>query len=229
MKNQMTILGDIQREKSSFNVREMLTRYGSESVGIRDLVCLMVGIGSERLDTLLDGLELNEILKMTLPELEQRTSKAVAAKLFALGEIVRRQRCLEPKKMPVIYSPSDVSELLMGEMRLLEQEELRIILLSAKNHVLSIENVSKGTVNSFSVHPREVFRSAIKKACAFIIMVHNHPSGDCEPSREDILITQRIVEAGKIVGIDVLDHIIIGDGRFMSLKEREILCELKGK
>lgn len=82
---------------------------------------------------------------------------------------------------------------------------------------------SKGTLNSSLVHPREVFRTALKKACNAIILVHNHPSGDCSPSREDIDVTRRLSDAGKIMGIEILDHVIIGDGRYVSLKERGVI------
>ena len=105
-------------------------------------------------------------------------------------------------------------------MRYLKKEVFKGILLNTKNHVLKSTNISIGSLNSSIVHPREAFSDAMKCGISSIIFAHNHPSGDTEPSKEDIEITKRLVEAGEILGIKVLDHIIIGDGRFLSLKER---------
>lgn len=111
----------------------------------------------------------------------------------------------------------------MGEMRFLEQEELRIILLNTKNHVLHIETITKGTLNSLLVHPREVFRVVLKNATNAVILVHNHPSGDPNPSQEDITITKRLVEGGEILGIQILDHVILADNGYVSLNERGLI------
>ena len=111
----------------------------------------------------------------------------------------------------------------MNEMRYLDREHFRVLILNTKNHILKNCLVSIGSLNSSLVHPREVFKQAIKSSGAAVILIHNHPSGDPYPSNEDIEITKRLHEAGKIVGIEVLDHIIIGDGSFVSLKERSVL------
>ncbi|HQD76774.1 MAG TPA: JAB domain-containing protein, partial [Bacillota bacterium] len=94
---------------------------------------------------------------------------------------------------------------------------------NTRNQVIGVDRVSVGTLNSSAVHPRELFRNAIKRSAASIILVHNHPSGDPTPSREDVEVTGRLIDAGKIIGIDVLDHIIIGDNRFTSFKARGLL------
>ncbi|OPX92134.1 MAG: hypothetical protein A4E52_00136 [Pelotomaculum sp. PtaB.Bin013] len=111
----------------------------------------------------------------------------------------------------------------MAEMRFLDREHFRVMLLNTKNQVLRIETVSIGTLSSSQVHPRELFKFAVKNSAAAIILVHNHPSGEPTPSREDIDITGRLADAGKIMGIEVLDHIIIGDGKFVSFKEKGLL------
>ncbi len=122
-----------------------------------------------------------------------------------------------------VTSPVEVSKLLMEEMRYLKKEVFKIILLNTKNHVIKNVNVSMGSLNSSIVHPREVFSEAVKAGCSGILLVHNHPSGDPEPSREDIDTTERLVKAGAILGIKVLDHVVIGDGRYISFKEKGLM------
>jgi DNA repair protein RadC len=122
-----------------------------------------------------------------------------------------------------IKSPDEVSRLLMEEMRYLKKEVFKIILLNTKNHIIKHINVSVGSLNSSIVHPREVFNEAVKASCSGILLVHNHPSGDPEPSQEDIETTNRLVSAGNILGIKVLDHVVIGDGRYISFKEKGLM------
>ena len=118
-----------------------------------------------------------------------------------------------------ISSPSDVYNLL-SESRYLDREVFYCLHLNTKNRLLSLEEVSKGTLNASIVHPREIYKAAILQSAAGIILSHNHPSGDPEPSREDFDLTTRIKDAGDILGIDVLDHVIIGNERYCSLRER---------
>lgn len=119
-----------------------------------------------------------------------------------------------------IQSPQDVQRFIEAELRYEKQEHFICILLNTKNFIISKETISIGTLNASLVHPREVFRPAIKRAAASIICVHNHPSGNPDPSPEDISITKRLIEAGQTIGIEVLDHIIIGGNSYVSLKER---------
>jgi len=125
----------------------------------------------------------------------------------------------------IISSPEDVYNLcfLRKEFDLADREKFIVLHLSTKNEVISYEVVSIGTLNASLVHPREVFKGAILSNSASIILCHNHPSGDIEPSTEDIVLTERLAEAGKLLGIEVLDHIIFSAGNFRSLKERDIL------
>ncbi|HOJ11435.1 MAG TPA: DNA repair protein RadC [Clostridiales bacterium] len=120
----------------------------------------------------------------------------------------------------VIKSSYDVSKLLMEEMRHLKKEVFKTLLLNTKNHLIKQINVSVGSLNASIVHPREVFSEAVKSGCSAVIFIHNHPSGDPEPSMEDIETTRKLLSAGDVLGIKVLDHIIIGDGVYISLKEK---------
>ena len=118
-------------------------------------------------------------------------------------------------------SPQDIANLLMGEMSFLDQEHLRAVLLNTKNQVLGISQIYIGNVSASMVRPAEIFRPAIRENCPSIIVVHNHPSGDPTPSAEDVVVTRQLVKAGNLLGIDVLDHVVIGNGnRFISLKQK---------
>jgi DNA repair protein RadC len=119
-----------------------------------------------------------------------------------------------------VHSPADAAILVQYEMSALEQEVLKVILLDSRNHVMDIAELYRGSLNSSQVRVGELFRPAIRRNSAAIIIAHNHPSGDPSPSPDDIAITRAIVQAGKLLDIDVLDHLVIGKGRFVSMKER---------
>ncbi|MCA9869972.1 MAG: DNA repair protein RadC, partial [Anaerolineae bacterium] len=135
-------------------------------------------------------------------------------------ELGRRLLVTAPHERPQMRSPADAANLLMAEMSLLPQEHLRTVLLDTRNRVLSIPTIYVGSLNTAQVRVGEMFREAIRANCAGMIVVHNHPSGDPTPSPEDVQVTRMIVEAGSLLNIDVLDHLIIGRQRFVSLKER---------
>ncbi len=126
-------------------------------------------------------------------------------------------------KRVIIRSPHDVYELVRGGMEFLQQEQFDILGMSTKNHVIFKETVSIGSLNASIVHPRETFRPLIKRACASVILIHNHPSGDAVPSQDDIELTRKLVEGGKLLEIEVLDHIIIGRGCYVSFKEKGLI------
>jgi len=143
-------------------------------------------------------------------------SKEQAATLKAAIELGRR--CLaEPRNKTYIKSARDVYDLLGHEMGQLDREQIRVIMLDSRNGVIGVEIVSIGTVNSCMAHPRETFRNAIVKGATSIIITHNHPSGDPAPSPEDVSLTKRLIEVGKFLGIEVVDHIVIGDGCYRSI------------
>ena len=135
-------------------------------------------------------------------------------------ELGRRLLVTAPHERPQMRSPADAANLLMAEMSLLSQEHLRTVLLDTRNRVISIPTIYVGSLNTAQVRVGEMFREAIRANCAGMIVVHNHPSGDPTPSPEDVQVTRMIVEAGALLNIDVLDHLIIGRQRFVSLKER---------
>lgn len=148
--------------------------------------------------------------------------KVKASQLIAAFELGRRMaRFLEEK--PQIGSPADVARIVMSSMRDLQKEELHVLCLDTKNRVTKQRRIFEGSLNASLIHPREVFRFAIEAAAASIILVHNHPSGDPAPSPEDIHATKQFVEAGKLLQISVTDHVIIGDGQYISMKEERII------
>ena len=146
--------------------------------------------------------------------------QAQAARLQASLELGRRVLQADPGEQPAVQSPGDAANLLMYEMLNLTQEHLRVILLNTRNRVIGIPTVYVGSLNTSVVRLAEVFKPAIVNNAAAIIVCHNHPSGDCSPSPEDISITRHLVRAGEMLSIPVLDHIILGRHRFVSLKER---------
>ena len=146
--------------------------------------------------------------------------EAKAAQLQAALELGKRLSAVRGPDRPTVASPQDVANLLQAEMALLEQEHFRVVVLNTKNEVMSTPTVFIGTVNQTTVRTAEVFREAVRQNCPHIIIVHNHPSGDPAPSKEDVGVTKSLVAAGKALDIDVLDHIVIGRHDFVSLKER---------
>jgi DNA repair protein RadC len=144
---------------------------------------------------------------------------AKALELQASLELGRRVARARLPEAAAISRPQDAADLLMEELRHLREEHFVVLFLNTKNRVIGRQTLSIGSLNASVVHPREVFRAAIRRSSASILCAHNHPSGDPTPSQEDILLTKRLAEAGEIVGIELLDHIVIGDHRFVSLKE----------
>ncbi|MEA4883095.1 MAG: DNA repair protein RadC [Clostridia bacterium] len=146
-----------------------------------------------------------------------------AGQIQAAIELGRRVLLCEGESRPEIGGPGDAAGILMPAMRYLEKEEFRAIFLDTRNRIVDTAVISVGTLNSSIVHPREVFRAAIRAASAGVIVAHNHPSGDPSPSPEDIAITKRLVRAGSLIGIEVIDHLIIGDNIYFSFKEKGLL------
>ena len=146
-----------------------------------------------------------------------------AGRLAAALELGRRTRTSTAGTRPIIQTAVDVYQMLGSEMGRLDREHFRTILLNTKNRVIRVCTVSIGGLSQAPVHPREVFKDAIKHGACTMIVVHNHPSGDATPSADDSMITDQLAAAGKLVGIPLLDHIIIGDGQFVSLREKGLL------
>lgn len=212
---------------------EKLLQFGVESLSNEELLAILLRTGtkgenvialSRRLLIELDGLD--GLLNVSFEKASKikGIKKVKACQIISMMELCNRIRTLKSKKESLkICSPKDVSSLLINEMNNLKQEVFKLILLNTKNVVIGIKDVFKGTLNSSIVHPREVFKEAIQRGSANIIVCHNHPSGDPNPSKEDIDITLRLKECGKIMGIELLDHIIIGNNKYVSLKEKGII------
>lgn len=144
-----------------------------------------------------------------------------AVELRAALELGKRMILSAPdQQRPQIKSPADAAQLLMLEMGILEQEEVRTLLLDTRNRIVAVPMIYRGSLNSTSMRMAEVFKDAIRANSAGIIVAHNHPSGDPSPSAEDVRVTKTLVQAGKLLDIDVLDHIVISQNRYVSLKER---------
>ena len=146
--------------------------------------------------------------------------KAKASQIKAAIELGRRLTIEAPEERPSINSPADAAVLVEYEMSALEQEHLRVMLLDRRNRVLETVEVYKGSVNSSQVRVGEVFKEAVRKNASASIVIHNHPSGDPTPSPDDVAVTRAIIQAGKLLDVEVLDHLVIGQGRWVSLKER---------
>lgn len=212
---------------------EKLLQFGVNTLSNDELLAILLRTGtrgenvielSKRLLIELNGLD--GLLNVSYEEASKikGIKKVKACQIIAMMEIFNRVRTLKSKSDEIkISSPKDISTLLINEMANLKQEVFKLILLNTKNIVISTKDIFKGTLNSSIVHPREVFKEAIQRGSVNIIVCHNHPSGDPSPSKEDINITIRLKECGRIMGIELLDHIIIGNNKYVSLKEKGII------
>jgi DNA repair protein RadC len=208
--------------------RERLEKYGAQSLSNAELLAILLRTGTHGLSaldlatTILAQFQtLDELAAAGIGELSQikGLGQSKAVQILAAFELGRRLQVSEVLQSGRVSSPGKVAELVMPRLRFLKQEHFLAIHLNTKNRVLAIETISIGTLDSSLVHPREVFRAAIKNSCASLILVHNHPSGEPYPSNEDLNITRRLKESGELLGIPVLDHIIIGGNKYISLRE----------
>jgi len=215
--------------------RERLGQAGAAALSSTELIAILVGSGTAGSSAVAVAGELLRAAGGSLRRLSASTpaelarirgvGPAVAARLAAALELGRRLAREEPLERTRIRGPGDVYERCAPAMRDLAQEEFRILLLNTQHAVLSDLLITRGILDASVVHPREVFRPAIAESAAAIILVHNHPSGDPLPSVEDREITRQLAEAGRILGIPVLDHVVIGDGRYVSFVEAGLLAQ----
>ena len=214
---------------SSERPRERLARLGPQALSQAELLAILlrtgvpgenaVQVGQRLLQTFggLSGLHRASVDEVCA---QHGLGEAKAAQIKAAIELGRRMMLEAPDEKPAIHSPADAAALVQYEMSALEQEELRVLLLDTRNRVQDIVTVYRGSLNSSQVRVGELFRAAIRRNAAAIIVVHNHPSGDPAPSPDDIAVTRAIVQSGKLLDVEVLDHLVIGHGRYVSLKER---------
>jgi DNA repair protein RadC len=209
--------------------RERLINDGANSLSNHELLAILLRTGSKeesvlqlanRLLTHFEGLRL--LKDASIEELTNMKGigQTKAVQIMAALELGRRIGQLQYEDRYVIRSPEDGAKYVMEEMRFLSQEHFVCLYLNTKNQVLHKQTVFIGSLNASIVHPREVFKEAFRRSAASIICIHNHPSGDPQPSREDIEVTKRLSECGRIIGIEVLDHLIIGEKNYVSLKEK---------
>lgn len=207
--------------------RERLLAAGAAALSTAELLAILLRSGTAHESALdvaarllatrgLDGL--HRAAPAELAD-ERGLGPASAAQIKAALELGQRLATLQPEERPKINGPEDVVALLGSEMALLEQEELRVLLLNTKNRVQAITTVYRGNVNAAQVRISEVLRDAVRRNCPALIAVHNHPSGDPTPSQDDITMTRDLRLAGELLQIDVLDHVVIGaGGRHVSLQ-----------
>ncbi|HLL57342.1 MAG TPA: DNA repair protein RadC [Rubrobacteraceae bacterium] len=207
--------------------RERLLTAGPSALSDGELLGLLFGIGNrEKTAVELAGEVISEagglhgLYDVSVHELVRvkGIGEAKACIIMAAMELGRRIGQVRNPGRPMISSPADVDRLLRGRIANLDRENFVVVLLNTKNEVIESPLVSVGTLSAALVHPREVFKPAIRASAASVILAHNHPSGKVEPSREDREVTGRLVESAEILGIEVLDHVILGDG-FYSMKE----------
>lgn len=210
--------------------RERLLAYGANALSNEELLAILLRTGRKDLSVLelsknvlyhLESLE--DLKRMTVQELLQvkGIKEAKATTIIAAIELGKRLSNLNREKKSLIQSPYDVYMILHHELSHLEQEHFICIYLNTKSEVIKKDTIFIGTINQTLIHPREIYKQAIKLSAAAVLFVHNHPSGDSTPSKADIKATTSLMEASTIMGIDLIDHIIIGHHEYYSLKEQK--------
>ena len=215
-KAEIKMMKKSEMAKNKCQVKERVLKYGVQSLLNEEIVYFLTGIPPKSLNNYDNLAELRDKFEM-LDSTDLQKQKIEA--LFILSNRIASER----REKVAIKCPQDVADILMEDMRYLKKEEFRVMMLDTKSNIIKIKTISVGNLNSSIVHPREVIKDSILYSSKSIIVIHNHPSGSTDPSKEDIEITRRLKEACNIVGISLLDSIIIGDGKYLSLKEQELL------
>nr|WP_303621460.1 DNA repair protein RadC [Paucisalibacillus globulus] len=229
MKSTSIMIKDVPKEDRP---RERLLNLGASHLSNQELLAILLGSGtkeesvmalSNRLLMHFEGLKL--LKDATIEELTaiKGIGSAKGVLILSALELGKRLSQYKPNERYVIRSPEDGADYVMEELRNLNQEHFVVLFLNTKNQIIHRQTIFIGSLNASIVHPREVFREAVKRSAASIIVAHNHPSGDPTPSQEDIHVTRRLAESGKMIGIELLDHLVIGDRKFVSLKEKGYL------
>jgi DNA repair protein RadC len=212
---------------SELRPRERLRAYGSGALSPAELLALVIGSGTPGRSALAAGtavlMRFGSLARLAGASAEEIAAVpgvgcATASRILAAIELGRRALAPEPRRR-VVRTAAEVAEV-CAPMRRLDREHFRVLLLNTRHEILDVVDVSVGGLASAPVHPREVFKEAIRRSAAAVILVHNHPSGHADPSRDDVLITEQLRAAGRLVGIEVLDHLIIGERTYVSLREQ---------
>lgn len=208
--------------------REKLLRYGASSLSTEELMAIIIRTGSRTHTAVTLSHEilaffggLSALIDISPEELQsiKGIGAAKAAQILAAIEFSQRLSAAAEKK-PYLKTPQDIARVLVPRLSYLKQEVFEVALLDTKRRIIAMPRIFMGNLNTTIVHPREVFRPAIKSSADSVILTHNHPSGDPKPSMDDVNITQRLADVGDLLGVRVLDHIIVGDGTFVSLKKK---------
>lgn len=207
--------------------REKLQKYGSAALSNAEILAILLGSGSEGTSAVAlaekilameeDGIR---FLAHCQPEELCRVpgvGSAKAARILSAVELGRRISADASRQRTTVLGSEDVAAMVMEEMRYFRREVFRVVFLNVKNEVLGMEDIAVGGLNATYVQPREIFANAIRKGAASVVLIHNHPSGDPQPSEKDLELTRRAVEAGKLLGVRVADHIVIGNGVYHSI------------
>lgn len=212
--------------------RERLHQYGPEALSDAQLMAILLGtgdVGRSAVGVAMDLLSrYRDLREMSTAGASDICSvpgigKAKAARLLAAMELGKRIQAFPLKEGDLIRGSRDVFESCQPYLRDLKKEVFRVVLLNGKNRVIRTVTISEGSLTACLVHPREVFAPAIRESSAAVLLIHNHPSGDPTPSREDIEMNKRLVQAGELIGIKVLDHLVIGDGRYLSFVDQGLM------
>lgn len=229
MKQESFMIRDFPQEERP---RERFIQSGPESLSNQEILAILLRTGTKdesvlqlanRLLTTFEGLRMLKSASLEEMTAIKGIGKAKGIQILAAIELGRRISNLANHDRYVIRSPEDGANYVMQDMRFLSQEHFVVLYLDTKNQVLHKQTIFIGSLNTSIVHPREVYKEAIRRSAASIICIHNHPSGDPAPSKEDIDVTKRLAECGKMLGIDLLDHLIIGENKYVSLKEKGYL------
>lgn len=229
-----TALARIRDLPDELRPRERLLRHGADALSTAELVAVLLRTGSptrSAVDVAADLIGrhggLARLAAAGVAELcgVDGVGEVKALNLLAAFELGRRLGALPVRTRSRIAGPADAARLVMGRLRFAETERFLVLLLNTRHEVLDAVEVTRGGLASSPVHPREVFKPAVREGAAAVILVHNHPSGDPAPSRADLGITARLCRAAAVMGIPVLDHVIVGDGRWVSLREHGAVFE----
>ncbi len=222
---------DIKTLPTEERPREKLIKYGSKTLTNSELLAIILRTGNKKESVLelsnkfFKKYNIKSLSRLKTSTLEKQLGigDAKACQIMACFELGKRLSSFKEDKQPQIKNAKDVAKLFIPEMSNLEKEHFKGIYLDSRKRIIKQENIFIGSLNESVVHPREIFKIALDENAAAIILLHNHPSGDSSPSSFDIKITKELIKAGELLGIQILDHIIIGGGKYFSFKEKELI------
>jgi len=231
------IKGGIKNYPIERRPREKMETFGVQSLTNAELLALIIGSGTrgesalELAQRLLAAGDEALLLKAETSELYEfkGIGRAKACQIKAAIEFGRRMARISPASRPVVNTPKEAAELLLNEMGYLDREMVKVLNLNTANRVIAVDTVSIGGLASAPVHPREVYKNPLKRGAAAIIMLHNHPSGQLTPSEHDVEITRRLVKVGKLLGIQLYDHIILAGNEYLSMQEAGYFRKFDGE